>query len=66
MSGIIDFLIFESVGFIFLRISDLLTSLSKKVDSLLISNIIFLIVSSKTWNSYSDLMLSLSTIDGLK
>ena len=48
MSGIIDFLIFESVGFIILRISDLLKSLSKKEDYLLISNITLLIVSSKT------------------
>ena len=38
----------------------------EKEDSLLISNITLLIVSSKTWNSYSDFMSSLSIIDGLK
>ena len=58
MSGIIDFLIFESLGFIISTISDLFISSAKKDDSLFISNITLLIVSSKIWNSFSDLMLS--------
>ena len=66
MSGIIDFLILEAVVLIKLKISDLLISSEINDDSLLISNITLLIVSSKTLNSYSDLMLSLSTKDGLK
>ena len=66
MSGIIDFLILEAVVLIKFKISDLLISSEINDDSLLISNITVLIVSSKTLNSYSDLMLSLSTKDGLK
>ena len=65
MSGIIDFLILEVVVLIKLKISDLLISSEINDDSLLISNITLLIVSSKTLNSYSYLMFKIVRVNDM-